>query len=368
MSSKHPVPTTDTVTFGSGRVSPSDVYTSDYSGSGGEPVVLLHVAGREWKRRPYEKTDGGVTNQVFDIGPTNPVVGDVEIDRDPPAMYQSLTNLTEQVQSAKYAALALSHGGNGDSSGCEKQMAFDDGGAPRKSSSRCKCPLVLLGFLLLAALVLVSGVVAMSSYGLFVKQPSQDDKITVLETQLSASKSLVDELTLVVEELRQNLSRNMEFKNAEIEQLTLQVEKIDDSIAEILATPNNTSVELQLPQTVDLSRECDYEVVETCGIPTNIVTPVDGQPSESLPNFGSCTTSGTSLTGSESDRYIQDAYCAVTDFRDERNPVMATLRHDEDTNTVYCFCFVTALESRRGAVDCSMIVKYCPSIVQVSSL
>lgn len=365
MSSKHPV-TTDVVTFGTSRGrAESPEITSDYSGSGDPTLVQWRrvIPGVTHTYEPSTNTTdgtGGVPNRSFahklpPPSPTHPI-GDLDFDVKPSATYQSLTDLERHVPSTNYEGLSpVKNGCSGG--GGENKM--------HKGNRKCSCSLI---FLALLAFVFSCGAVAMASYSLFVQHPPQEDKITDLEMQLSASKSLIDQLTLTITELRENITENVILNNAEFEQLALQVDRINDSIAEIFAPPNTTSPEPVTPQTVNLSQECQYEMVETCRILDTQLTTVDGQPADSEPNFSSCITSGTSLTSTEPGTYIQDAYCAVTDLRSERNPVMATLKQEEDSDVVSCLCFVTAIESRLAVVDCSLFVKKCPSIVQVSSL
>ena len=324
--------------------------TSDYSGSG-EPTLV------EWSRRPYDTYSyppqrgnegggninivGGVSNPLANqdpLPPSSPThqVSDLEFEPKLSSTYQSLTELQRAGTNTNYADLA------------RKRM----GGDRHKSASSCaRCSEYFFRFVAVLALLLACGGIALAGYTLFMQDPPQEDRITTLETQLSAANLMIDQLSTKLTELQNNVSN---ANGTSIQELSLQVNQIYDSVSGILKMQNTT---------VDLSEGCEY-VFETCSIETDLVTEVQDANPDTYPNFASCFTSQMSLTLGET--YVQDVYCAVSDPRSERNPQMATLRHDEGTNTVSCFCFVTGIERRRSVVDCSLIVRRCPVIVEVN--
>ena len=345
MSSKHPL-TTDSVTFGKRAGSP-DV-TSDCSGSG-DPTLV------QWRRRPYDggyptsgnTTDvGGVSNRfAFELPPASPTspIGDLDFDAKPSSTYQSLTDLPQKT-SPNYEDINKL-GGTGT-------------GRERQSLSCIKCSLVFLGVIALVSFVVACGGVALAGIGYFVQHPPQEDKISTLESQLSESRAIIDQLSSMVEQLHQNTSSDRNFNNAKIEQLFTDVSVLSGTV-ETIINPPNVTVPIET-KSVNLSSSCYTEQIQTCSISQGDVTPVDGSQSN-LPNFGSCVTPGASLNVTET--YIRDMFCAITNQRTERNPQIATLRVDTDTTTVVCYCFVTALEARRGVVDCSLFVTRCPHVV-----
>lgn len=355
MSSKHPI-TTDTITFGKGTSCP-DGETSDYSGSG-DPTLV------QWRRRPYDthtypqsgnatdgKSIGGYPNRLaYELpppSPTNPV-GDLDFDAKLSSTYQSLTDLPRQVSQSRYediGKLQLSTPRN------DGKMA----GGSRQSLACLKYSVLFLGFVTLLAFLIAIGGVTLASVNHFVQHPPQENKISDLETQLSDSRAVIDQLTTIVKELQKNMSDSVNLKNAEIEQLSLQVNNIYESVDGIINPPNTTTV-IEETETVNVSQHCEeIKKVETCSIPQ-----FDGT---TLPNFSSCTTSGLGVK--EEGTYIRDVYCAVTELRAEQNPVIATLRYDEGSDTISCLCFVTALETRRGVVTCALFVQRCNDVVDV---
>ena len=346
MSSKHPL-TTDTVSFV--RTS-SPEPTSDYSGSAGEPTLV------QWRRRPNDTygypqsgitTDGssvvgGVSNPLAIEIPPSPSkpVDNIDFDAKPSATYQS-------IDAARHAAAATLYEDI-------NKLNLES----RQSPSRVKCHVYCLGCSVILAIMVAFCAAGLASYAAFVKRPPQDEKITELETQLSASRSVIDQLTSMLEELRQNVSRNISVKNGEIEQLSLKVIDLNSTVEGLL----NPATEPVQTKTVNVSRNCGYENVETCRIDQTQLTPVQDS-EESYPNYNGCSTAEVSL--SQTGTHIQDVHCAITNPREERNPMIATIRHDEASNTVLCVCFVTGIETRRGVVDCSLFVRRCPNIVEV---
>ena len=348
MSSEHPV-TTDTVSFG--RTS-SPEPTSDYSGSHGEPT-LVH-----WRRRPNEaygypqsgnttggsSVVGGVCNPLTIEVPASPTkpVEDVDFDTKPSATYQSIDAVRHATAPA-YEDLS--------------KLGRED----RRQTSG-KCPVCFVGCVALTAFVVACCAAGLASYAAFVKRSPQEENITELETQLSAAKAVTDQLTSMLEELRQNVTRATASKNGEIEQLSLQVTNLHNSVEEILNPATEPVPEPVPARTVNVSQNCAYEKVHTCRIDQTQFTQVHDS-SEDYPNYNGCSTVEVSL--SETGTHIQDVYCAITNPREELNPMMATIRHDEESNSVLCVCFVTGIEVRRGVVDCSLFVRRCPDIVEV---
>ena len=164
----------------------------------------------------------------------------------------------------------------------------------------------------------------------------------------------------MVEELRQNVSNVTRTTNGEIEKISLEITRLHNSMEEIL-NPATESVPEPVPaKTVNVSRNCAYKNVHTCRIDQTSFTRVQDS-TEDFPNYNACSTGELNLYQTETD--IQDVYCAITESREERNPMIATIRHDEKTNTVLCLCFVTGIEMRRGVVDCALFVRQCPDIV-----
>lgn len=360
MSSKHPL-TEEAVTLdGKGTRSYTADETSDYSGSGEPAIQLL-----QWKRRPYEihaypqshstNIIGGVTNRIaLELGHSSSTnqVGDLDFDAKPSATYQSIT--PQQDESTTYEDVSkLSK--KGGSNMREAHL--------RRPTRGLKCSVCVLGFVAVLALLVACGGIALAGYGIFVPQQPQDDddRISDLETQLSNSKMVIEQLTSMIEDLRQNVSASVDSKNAKINQLSLEISEIHKSVDEIINSSNATVTDTS--KTFNMSQSCSpVSLIETCNIPQHIVTTVSGS-NEDFPNFSGCTTSGSSVnvTG----MYIQDIYCAITNPRDEDNPIMTTLRYDEDTNTFICYCFVTAFKERGGVVQCGLFVKRCNDIVQV---
>ena len=352
MSSKHPVTTADSVVIVTGRHSPET--TSDYSGSG-EPA-LVH-----WRRRPYDETHAfphcssggvvGVTNPrsfaAIDLPPTSPTkpIGDLVFDANPSATYQSLTDLPRSVDPVQYTATMGTRGKSGG------------------TSSACnKCTAVLWFVVILALLVACAGV-GLAAYNWASEGTSDSNsKMTELESRISASSAVIQQLSSMFEELQQNMTKSLETKNSEIKQLSLQLSRVNRSFAEYLESTATTAPVPSMK--VNLSRNCEYELMDKCRILDTQLTPVEGAELDSYPNFSSCFTPSVTITMSDSS--IQDVYCAVTNLREERNPVMATLRHDAETDSLSCYCFVTALEARRGIVECSMFLRRCPSVVEVN--
>ena len=317
-----------------------------------------------WRRRPYEShayphcssdaVSGGVTNPRFAVelppqSPTKPIE-DLDFDPKPSATYQSLTNLPRSTDPTQYITMY-----KGNESG-------------QRSSSKSKKCTAALWFVAILALVAGCAGVALASYNWASDSDGDkgecDNMVSELQTQLTASKAVVDKLTSMVEELQENFTKVVVARDIEIEQLSHHLGQINRSVSEILTpTDSPATAEPAAPQTVNLSRNCEYELVDRCRILDTQLTPVEGADADSYPNFSSCfTPSVTTMSGTS----IQDIYCAVTNFRDERNPVIATLKHDIDTDSISCYCFVTALETRRGIVDCSMFLRRCPSVVQVN--
>ena len=362
MSSKHPLTTeSDTVTLGKGG---SGSPNHDYFSESGEPTLV------DWKRRPYEPhashqlgasvnttvpvgtgVTGGVTNRcALEKKP----VDDLEFDANPSATYQSLTDLS------------AGHGAR--LSGNSEKKDFRRGRPPHTRRFLC-----FLGFIAPLALLVACIGVGMSCYVVFVHnpQPRDDTRITELETQLSSSQKMIDRLTSMVEELRQNVSERMNTRDTDIQQLEQQVNELSQAVDElrnqsttVTGTTATTAPDVPVTPalTVNISGNCAYEI-KTCRVTTDLLTPVDDAALGSLPNYGSCDTLHLNLT--ETDTYVQDVYCAITNTRGERNPIMATLIHNEETDSVWCQCYVTALETRIGVVMCGLFVRRCPSIVQV---
>lgn len=358
MSSKHPL-TGERVGDGQGTRSHKADETSDYSGSGEPGIQLL-----QWKRRPYDthaypqshSTDiiGGVPNRYaleLQYSPSSNQVDDLDFDTKPSATYQSIT--PQQDGTSTYEDVSkLSKKGNSIKMGS------------RSSTRRLKCSVCILGFIAVLALLASCGGVVLACYSMFVQPQPQDDKITDLETQVSNSKMVIEQLTSMIEDLRRNISAasaSVDLRNNKIDQLSIQVNDISKSVDEIINSSNATVTETS--KTVNMSQNCSpVSVVETCAISQLTVTTVTDS-EESLPNFSGCTTSGSSvdLPG----MYIQDIYCAITDPRTERNPIMTTLRYDVESNKFSCYCFVTALEARRAVVECGLLVKRCNDTVQL---
>lgn len=364
MSSKHPV--TDTVTIVSGRKSPEQ--TSDYSGSG-DPTLV------QWRRLPYEShaypqcssaTESGsgivsgVTNpRCFDAielplpSPTKPVE-DLDFDTKPSDQYQSLTELSRRVPDVQYTSMGTTYKVNGE----------------RRQATCTKCSLCLWFFVLLALVVACSGVALAVFNRLDSSSGSDGDSDTTisgLQSQLTDSYAQIRELRSMVEELQQNLTRSVDTKNVEIEKLSVQLSQVNRSVEGILAAPTEAPTTTAAPvveSTVNLTHNCEYDMIDKCRISDTLLTEVAGDNSDPYPNYSSCSTDSVDID--MSDTFVQDVYCAITNLRDERNPVSATLRRDEATGTFTCFCFVTGVETRQSVVDCSMFVRRCPSIVTVN--
>ena len=343
--------------------------TSDYSGSGEHTRTRVQS-----RRRPYEtfstflqnghaRTGGENVPAAIDLPSPNPSspVTDLDFDAKLSSAYQGLDEWSRQSQS-DYTDLFRKgrHGG--------------ENGQSLKSATRGHGFVHFLAFIALLALSIACIGVGLACYGIFVDnpQPQDDTRLTELETQLSSSQKMIDRLTSMVEELRQNVSDHMNTRDTETQQLEQQVNELSQAVDELrnqsttvttttATTPPDVPVTPAL--TVNISGNCAYEEIKTCPVTTDLLTPVDDAALGSLPNYGSCDTLHLNLT--ETDTYVQDVYCAITNTRNERNPIMATLIHDEDNNTVWCQCYVTAIEARIGVVECGLFVRRCPSIVQV---
>jgi hypothetical protein len=386
MSSKHPVTaaTTDTVTIVSGRATPEQ--TSDYSGSGDPTLVQWRRRPEQtsdysgsgdptqWRRRPYEShayphcsSDsgsgivGGVTNPrsfaAIDLPPSSPTkpIGDLDFDTKPSSTYQSLTNLPRSVvPHVEYTSMGTSYKVNE-----ERQQA----------SSCTKCSVCLWFFTILALLVGCGGV-ALGILDLLEDGSSGGSGSTIsrLESQLTDSNAKIDILQSMITELQQNFTQTIETKSVEIQELSVQLNRVNESVEGLIAAPTQETPSTAEPvaiSTVNLTTHCEYDEIQKCRILDTGLTPVDGADPDSYPNYSSCFTASVFID--MSDTFIQDVYCAVTDLRSERNPVVATLRRDADSGTFSCYCFVTAIETRLSVVDCSMFLKRCPSVVTVNN-
>ena len=101
----------------------------------------------------------------------------------------------------------------------------------------------------------------------------QEGKIASLETQLSAAKHRIEELT--------NLT---ELQNVKTQLLLLQLNHIYELSL-------NTTGSAPHP----LSKACEHNVLETCDVMTDLVTSVEDADPDSYPNFSSCFTPQVSL-------------------------------------------------------------------------
>ena len=361
MSSKHPVTaaTTDTVAIVSGRTSPEQ--TSDYSGSG-DPTLV------QWRRRPYESHAyphcssgsgsgivGGATNPrsfaAIDLPPNKPIE-DLDFDTKPSSTYQSLTNLPRSVvPHVEYTSMGTAYKVNE-----ERQQA----------SSCTKCSVCLWFFTILALLVACGGV-ALGILDLLEDGSSGGSGSTIsrLESRLTDSNAKIEILQSMITELQQNFTQTIEMKNVEIQELSVQLNRVNESVEGLITAPTQETPEPVAISTVNLTTHCEYDEIQKCRITDTDLTPVDGADANSYPNYSSCFTASVFID--MSDTFIQDVYCAVTDLRQERNPVVATLRRDADSGTLSCYCFVTAIETRRSVVDCSMFLKRCPPVVTVNN-
>ena len=229
---------------------------------------------------------------------------------------------------------------SGDSPGPMPKKYQSRGGTLPLSTARTKdChksrnPVKLSRYIVFFALftILGGGGISFAGYTLFMRDVPQEGKIASLETQLSAAKHRIEELT--------NLT---ELQNVKTQLLLLQLNHIYE------LSLNTTG-----PAPHPLSKACE---LETCDVMTDLVTSVEDADPDSYPNFSSCFTPQVSLTLDET--YFQDIYCAISNPRSERNPQIATLRHDEETHSASCFCFVVGIESRRSVVECSLIAWRC---------
>ena len=346
MSSKHPL-TTETVTFGPGAISPD--LTGELSDS--TDPTLVH-----WKRRPYE-THGtgypvqtghttGVPNKVaLDYPPPSPThpVEDLDFDTKPSSTYQSLSQLPRAPAGTKYEDIENLGSGS-----------LTEKGSSRRRWACVKCSLYFLTFVALLSCLLACGAIALTSYVYFVEQPPQEDRVSELETQIMEARDTIAELRSMVNELRQNVSDNANL-NTEIGELSHQVDSLTESVDEIINPP---TVNANTTTPVDLYEQCNIaQRLNTCRI-VQETTPVQNSDNE-FPGYTSCSTLVQDLN--VEGFYNIDMYCAITDPRGEVNPQMATLRIDEAANQVWCYCFVTAFENRRGIVDCSLYVTRCPT-------
>ena len=362
MSSKHPVTaetTADTVTIVSGRTSPEQ--TSDYSGSG-DPT-LVH-----WHRRPYDLhaypqctsatgsgsgVVGGVTNprSFAAIDLPKKQIEDLDFDAKPSATYQSLTNLPSGLPYGEhYTSMGTTHKANGE----------------RRPASSCNKCTVCLWFFVILALLLACGGVALGILHILEDSGSSESSVSSLESQLTDSNAKIAKLESMINELQANLSKTIETKNVELQELSLQLDRVNQSVDRIItASTDDSSTTAEPVTTVNLTTNCEYDLIQKCRISDVDLTPVEGGTSDSYPNYSSCFTPSIYIDNGTG-TFVQDVYCAVTNFRDERNPVIATLRHDQDSGTLSCYCFVTALETRRSVVDCSMFLKRCPSVATIN--
>lgn len=354
MSSKHPL-TTDTITFGSGAISPD--LTGELSDSA-DPT-LVH-----WKRRPYEThgtgypiqtgSTSGVPDKVaLDYSPPSPThpVDDLDFDTKPSSTYQSLSQLPRAPPGQKYEDIENLGSGS---------LAMDKASS-RKRWACVKCSLYFLTFVAVLSCLLAFGAIALTSYVYFVEQPpqEQEDRVSDLETQLMEARDTIAELRSMVDELRQNVSNNANL-NTEIGELSHQVSSLTESVDEIINPPTANVTNTTTP--VELYEECNIaQRLNTCRIVQEI-TPVQNSDSE-FPGYTACSTLAQDLN--VDGFYNIDMYCAITDPRGEENPQMATLRIDEAANQVWCYCFVTAFENRGGIVDCSLYVTRCPITTQL---
>ena len=339
MSTKHPF-TTDSITFGSRADSPD--MTGDFSDSG-DPTLV------QWKRRPYDShviqgstagLPGRFPNDYRPPSTSNPV-DDLDFDAKPSSTYQSLTHLP-QGPTKNYEDIDR-FGSVGPEGG--KSMT-------NRSLSSIKCSVCLLAVIALLSFLLACGAIALTSYAYFVRKSPQDEKVSDLETQLSAARDTITELQVMMEELRLNVSKNAELNN-DLGQLSAEVSSLSESVDELVTAANTTNASTS----VNLYEQCSIaQRLNTCNI-DQVVIQVSGS-TDDLPGYSSCSTLVQPLN--EPGYRNIDVYCAVSDPRGEENPQMATLRVSETTNEVWCYCFVTAYKDRQGVVSCSLYATRCP--------
>ena len=161
-----------------------------------------------------------------------------------------------------------------------------------------------------------------------------------LQKQLRESQATIDQLTTSIAELRTALhpNNNSTDENS-IESLVARVDAFSVALEDIV--PLN-ELELYTNCTIQRSR---------CSVGTVSLS--------SPPTFSECTTSVIPHT-SEDYQNI-NVHCAITDSREERNPMVATLNVNEDANEMSCSCYVIDLGSDRNPIECSLIVERCPN-------
>lgn len=119
------------------------------------------------------------------------------------------------------------------------------------------------GLVAVLAFLLACGSVALASRA---QHRPREDKITNLETQLSNSNIVIEQLTSKIEDIRRNISASVDGENDEINKLSLQVSDVYKSVDVIInATSNETF------KTLNMSQSCSpVLLVGSCAIPNSL--------------------------------------------------------------------------------------------------
>ena len=196
---------------------------------------------------------------------------------------------------------------------------------------------VILTFLIaILALLVGAGGLGVGLYRWLIEPESAT--VMDLQNQLMESRAAINELTASVAELRSALYPNDSStdKNS-IEILLDQVDAFSIALEDIVPSLN------------DLYTNCTTQR-SVCNVRTDTFS--------TEPPFSACTTSGIPFTA-EGFQNI-NVHCAITDSRNEKNPMVATLNIDENDNEVSCFCYVIDLGRERDVIQCSLIAERCP--------
>ena len=210
--------------------------------------------------------------------------------------------------------------------------------SPQLQSHSYKFHIILAFLIAVLALLVGTGGLGIGLHRLLVVPESAT--VMDLQKQLMESQATINELSASIDEFHSALySNNNPMDKTLIESLLDRVDTFSVALEDIV--PSLNELELYTNCTTQHSR---------CSV---------GTASLSTPPFSECTTSIIPHT-SEGYQNI-NVHCAITNSREERNPMVATLNVNENENEMSCSCYVIELGSDRNTIECGLTVERCPN-------